>query len=91
MAATVGALVLFWLTGPYGVVLLVRGSLLGAGLVAVALLSVVGGWAAFRKSRRLVPANTYRIEADASEQADPAAAGPLVTKGLGWVMTFLNR
>ena len=91
MAATVAAVVLFWLTGPYGVFLLVRGSALGAAFVAVSLLSIVGALLAFRASRRLVPASKFRIEADASEQADPAAAAPLASKGLGWLLTFLNR
>ncbi len=91
MVGVASALAVFWLTGPYGVVLLVSGSLVGAVLVAVALIAALLGVLAFRASRRLVPASDFVIEADASEQADPAAAAPLASKGLGWILTFLNR
>ncbi|WP_426515586.1 hypothetical protein ACPPVQ_13340 [Diaminobutyricibacter sp. McL0618] len=91
MVGAVVAVVVFWATGPFGIVLLVRGSMFGWLLLALAALSVVGAIAAFRASRRLVPANAYRIEADASQQADPSAVGPWGSKALGWVTTFLNR
>lgn len=91
MVALVVAVVVFWLSGPFGVVLLVRGSLLGWVLIAVAAVSIVAGTAAFRASRRLVPASDFRIEADASQQPDPVGAGPQGSKALGWVMTFLGR
>ena len=91
MVGVVSALVVFWLTGPYGVVLLVSGSFVGLALIAVALIAALLGVLAFRASRRLVPANDFVIEADASEQDDPTAAAPLASKGLGWILTFLNR
>ena len=80
LATIAGAL----LTGPLGIVWVVRGDPLGWVLIGACFLLAVASVLLFLGSRSLVPADGYRITADASQQADPAGTPIWARKEVGW-------
>jgi hypothetical protein len=91
MVGVVVAIVGVFLTGPLGVLRVVDGDGLGWLLVAAAVVLAVAAILLFRASRRAVPAQGYRITADASQQPDPEGAPIWTRKEIGWSANAIRQ
>lgn len=86
MVAVSAALLGTFLTAPLGIVWAVNGDALGWLLLTAGALLAVCAVLLFAASRGLVPADGYRITADASQQADPAGTPVWARKEIGWTV-----